>query len=82
MMVTVMQKHTDADAMVYDYYVEGRQEEYSDTGHIVLLAMGGMSTWRAINDNQEVYLKKAVRALVTKRDQNGGVYPQKLTTTS
>ena len=82
MMVTVMQKHTDADAMVYDYYVEGRRKKYSDTGHIVLLAMGGMSTWRAINDVQETYLKQAIQALVTKRDQNGGVYPQKITITS
>ena len=74
-MLTVIKQHEDRNVIVYDYYIEDRQNVYVDTGHITVKAMGGFATWRAINDQNEKYLKQAITALVMKRNQDGGVYP-------
>ena len=52
-MLTVIKQHEDRNVIVYDYYIEDRQNVYVDTGHITVKAMGGFATWRAINDQNE-----------------------------
>lgn len=74
-MLTVIKQYEDRDVIIYDYYIENRQNVYADMGHITVKSMGGFATWRAINDKNEKYLKQALTALVMKRNQNGGVYP-------
>ena len=39
-MLTVIKQHEDENVIVYDYYIEGRQDVYEDTGHIVIESMG------------------------------------------
>ena len=77
-MLTVIKQHEDENVIVYDYQIEGRQDVYEDTGHIVIESMGGSATWRAVNDDTEQYLKQAITALIMKRNENGGVYPDNL----
>lgn len=77
-MLTVIKQYEDRDVIAYDYYIENRQNVYADVGHIVIKSMGGLATWRAVNDANDYYLKLAIKALLIKRNQNGGVYPETL----
>lgn len=77
-MLTVIKQYEDRDVIIYDYYIENRQNVYADVGHIIIKSMGGLATWRAVNDPKEDYLKQALKGLFMKRNQNGGVYPETL----
>lgn len=77
-MLTVIKQYEDRDVIAYDYYIENQQNVYADVGHIVIKSMGGLATWRAVNDANDYYLKLAIKALLIKRNQNGGVYPETL----
>ena len=77
-MLTVIKQYEDRDVIAYDYCIENRQNVYADVGHIIIKSMGGLATWRAVNDSNEHYLKQALKALLIKRNQNGGVYPEKM----
>lgn len=77
-MLTVIKQYEDRDVIAYDYCIEDRQNVYADVGHIVIKSMGGLATWRAVNDANDYYLKQAIKGLLIKRNQNGGVYPETL----
>ncbi|MBU7568673.1 hypothetical protein KGP39_07960 [Weissella hellenica] len=77
-MLTVIKQYEDRDVIIYDYYIENRQNVYADVGHIIIKSMGGLATWRAVNDPREDYLKQGLKALFMKRNQSGGVYPAAL----
>ena len=66
-MLTVIKQHEDRNVIVYDYYIEDRQNVYVDTGHITVKSNGWVCNGGVINDQNEKYLKQALTALVMKK---------------